>query len=305
MAAVLGKRAVVPSAARRVSSGAGVNRLVTRISEPFSSSRSVKCEVSKAKFFVGGNWKANGTVVSVNELVEDLNSRANDIPGGIDVCVSPSTIHIPSVIANLDANKYKVAAQNCSATGFGAHTGELAPEMLKDFGLKWVITGHSERRAAGETNEEVGLKTAKAVSLGLSVIACIGESLEQRESGSMYQVLDAQMQALLDNVQEWRKLVIAYEPIWAIGTGVVASPEQAQEVHQYLRFWCIKRLNKEQAANLRIIYGGSVNDGNADELAVKPDIDGFLVGGASLKAASFVRICQAVTAKNLSKKNTK
>jgi triosephosphate isomerase len=112
------------------------------------------------------------------------------------------------------------------------------------------------------------------------------------------------MQALLDNVQEWRKLVIAYEPIWAIGTGVAASPEQAQEVHQYLRFWCIKRLNKEEALNLRIIYGGSVNDGNADELAVKPDIDGFLVGGASLKAASFVRICQAVTAKNVAKETT-
>jgi hypothetical protein len=125
MAAVLGKRAVVPSAARRVSSGAGVNRLVTRISEPFSSSRSVKCEVSKAKFFVGGNWKANGTVVSVNELVEDLNSRANDIPGGIDVCVSPSTIHIPSVIANLDANKYKVAAQ-------------VSPEPRAGCNMMWV-----------------------------------------------------------------------------------------------------------------------------------------------------------------------
>lgn len=151
-----------------------------------------------------------------------------------------------------------------------------------------------------ETNEIVGSKTAGALGLGLSVIACIGETLEQREGGIMFKVLDAQMQAITDSITNkewWNKTVIAYEPVWAIGTGKVASPEQAQEVHAYLRLWLSGRLGFDVASRVRIIYGGSANDKNCRDLAQQEDIDGFLVGGASLKAASFITIAQAATVK--------
>jgi triosephosphate isomerase len=167
--------------------------------------------------------------------------------------------------------------------------------MLKDAGVPWVITGHSERRAlCGESNKFVGEKTGHALDVGLSVIACVGETLDQRNGGNLWHVLDTQMQALFDHVgSEWPRVVVAYEPVWAIGTGVVASPEQAQEVHAYLRKVLSDKLGRQAADAVRIIYGGSVNDGNCGELARQPDIDGFLVGGASLKGESFMKICAA------------
>ncbi|EFJ43498.1 hypothetical protein VOLCADRAFT_109969 [Volvox carteri f. nagariensis] len=247
---------------------------------------------SNAKFFVGGNWKCNGSVASVRKLVDELNSGS--VPRGVDIVCAPPFIYIDYVMQHLDKDKYQLAAQNCWIGGNGAYTGEVSAEQLQDFGLPWVILGHSERRSlCGETNQVVAKKTAHALDVGLGVIACVGETLDQRNSGAMFQVLDGQMQALVDEVKDWSKVVIAYEPVWAIGTGVVATPEQAQEVHAYLRRFCQSKLGTSVADQLRIIYGGSVNDANCKELSVQEDIDGFLVGGASLKGSAFVTICNS------------
>lgn len=262
-------------------------------------SRKVSCSASDAKFFVGGNWKCNGTHASVEQLVADLNAGA--VPSDIDIVVAPPFIYIDYVRANIKS-EYAVAAQNCWMKPDGAFTGEISAEMIKDAMVPWVITGHSERRMLlGESNRTVGLKTGHALEVGLSVIACIGETLEQRNGGNLYHTLDLQLQALFENVQDWARVVIAYEPVWAIGTGVVASPEQAQEVHAYVRKVLGDRLGKSKAESIRVIYGGSVTDANCAELAKQEDIDGFLVGGASLKAPSFINICNARGAPALSK----
>jgi triosephosphate isomerase len=239
-------------------------------------------QASKAKFFVGGNWKCNGTHASVEKLVAGLN--AGDVPADADVVVAPPFLYIDYVRANIKG-AYAVAAQNCWMQPDGAFTGEISAEMLKDAGLPWVITGHSERRMLlGESNRTVGLKTSHALEVGLSVIACIGETLEQRNGGNLYSTLEQQLAALFDNVQDWSKVVVAYEPVWAIGTGVVATPAQAQEVHAFVRKVLGDKLGKGAAEGIRIIYGGSVTDANCSELAKQEDIDGFLVGFEYLSA---------------------
>jgi triosephosphate isomerase len=246
---------------------------------------------SKAKFFVGGNWKANGSVDAVKKLIKELN--AGQVPSNIDIVCSPPYLYLEQARRTL-APQFQLSAQNCWVTGAGAYTGEITAEQLKDFGVPWVILGHSERRSLfGESSELVGKKTAHALETGLAVIACIGETLEQRNSGAMFTVLDEQMDALVHHVRDWSNVVVAYEPVWAIGTGVVASPQQAQEVHAYLRSYLSKKLSPQLAETIRVIYGGSVNDKNCDELGKQEDIDGFLVGGASLIGTSFVRICNA------------
>ena len=177
---------------------------------------------SNNKFFVGGNWKSNGTKASVKELVDGLNGAKFD-PSAVDVVVSPTFLHLDYVNAHLDSAKFAVSAQNLWIKGTGAFTGEIAGETLLDSGIKWVIIGHSERRAlCNETNDIVGLKTARALELGMGVIPCVGETLEQRQSGQMFSVLDAQMKALFDrqafcDTKDWSKVVLAYEPVWAIG----------------------------------------------------------------------------------------
>lgn len=168
--------------------------------------------------------------------------------------------------------------------------------MLVDAKIPWVILGHSERRAlCGETNEFVGEKTKYALSKGLKVALCIGETLEQREAGTTLDVCFAQLKAVNDviTVADWENIVIAYEPVWAIGTGKVATPQQAQDVHAGIRKWCAENISAEVASKVRIQYGGSVNAGNCEELAQKEDIDGFLVGGASLIGDAFVTICNS------------
>jgi len=168
--------------------------------------------------------------------------------------------------------------------------------MLVDAGIPWVVLGHSERRTlCGETNEVVATKVKYALGLGLKVMACIGETLEQREAGTTLQVCEAQLAAIakLINVMDWDRVVIAYEPVWAIGTGKVATPDQAQEVHAGIRNFLAKKVSPGVAAATRIQYGGSVNAGNCDTLAAMDDIDGFLVGGASLKGDDFVTICNS------------
>lgn len=182
-------------------------------------------------------------------------------------------------------NAYKVAS--------GAFTGEVSPALLKDVGATWVILGHSERRQIfGETDELIAEKVVHALEQGLKVIACIGETLQEREAGQTEAVVFRQTKALADAVKDWSNVVLAYEPVWAIGTGKTATPAQAQEVHAALRKWLADNISADVSASLRIQYGGSVTAANAKELASQPDIDGFLVGGASLKP-EFVNIVNA------------
>lgn len=249
---------------------------------------------SSAKFFVGGNWKCNGNKESIALLVDDLNS--GEVPANVDVVCAPPFVYLDQVRTSLRP-PYQIAAQNCWVSKGGAFTGEVSAEMLADCQVPWVILGHSERRSlCGEDSDFVGKKVAYALQQGLQVIACIGETLAQRESGKMFNVLEEQLGAIAENVSNWDRVVVAYEPVWAIGTGVVATPEQAQEVHAYLRKCVEATVGSSVAATLRIIYGGSVNDENCGELGRQADIDGFLVGGASLKGPAFVKICNAQTA---------
>jgi len=248
------------------------------------------------KYLIGGNWKCNGSRASVEALVKLLN-EGGAFPSNAEVVVSPPWLFIDYVLANIRAD-IAVSTQNVAKSPVpGAFTGEIVAPMIKDFGLNWVITGHSERRAMeGETSEIVASKTKTALDAGLKVIFCCGETLQQRESGDTMNVVNNdQIAALIAAVAptDWANIVIAYEPVWAIGTGVVASPEQAQEVHNNIRAFLASSVSSEVAETTRIIYGGSVTGASANQLGSCPDIDGFLVGGASLKA-DFITIINAV-----------
>lgn len=247
------------------------------------------------KFFVGGNWKCNGTKDSIKKLVEELNSAK--IEEDVEVVVAPPFIYLSQVIGSL-TKRIDVSAQNSWIGKGGAFTGEISADQLVDIGVKWVILGHSERRhILGESNATIGKKAAYALSNKLGVIACVGEKLEERESNRTTEVVFEQLQAYANEVKDWAKVVIAYEPVWAIGTGKVASPQQAQEVHAAIRKWLTEKLSPEISQSTRIIYGGSANAANSGDLAKQEDIDGFLVGGAALKGADFATICNAVTSK--------
>lgn len=244
------------------------------------------------QYLVGGNWKCNGTKESTAALVATLNG-AGVIPAWVEVAVGVPSIHIASVIGTLRKD-ISVAAQDCSATGNGAYTGELSAAMLADFGVKWVILGHSERRVnQGETSALVATKTKQALDAGLSVMVCVGESLAEREAGRVNAVvLDDHMAALKGKFSdsEWARIAIAYEPVWAIGTGLVCPSETAQKVHKFLRSKIASMYDQATADAVRIQYGGSVTPDSVDELMSMPDIDGCLVGGASLVGDKFGRI---------------
>lgn len=238
---------------------------------------------SKPQPIAAANWKCNGSLASIEKLLECFN--AQEINHDVQCVVAPTFVHIPLVQAKLRNPKYVISAENAIAKS-GAFTGEVSMPILKDLGINWLILGHSERRTYyGETNEIVAQKVADAVKQGFMVIACIGETLQQREANQTAKVVLAQTAAIAKKVpkEAWSKIVLAYEPVWAIGTGKVASPEQAQEVHALLRQWVREKIGADVASQLRILYGGSVNAGNAKVLYAKPDINGFLVGGASLK----------------------
>mmetsp|Transcript_67633 Transcript_67633/g.180797 ORF Transcript_67633/g.180797 Transcript_67633/m.180797 type:complete len:249 (-) Transcript_67633:83-829(-) len=243
------------------------------------------------KPIVGGNWKCNLDAKGAKALVADVLNGIDTAK--VDVVVAPVFLHIESVVAGLK-KEIEVAGQNCNFKGNGAYTGEISAEQLVDIGAKWVILGHSERRQYyKEDNAVLKDKLEYALSKGLKVIFCIGESLQEREAGKTKEVCISQLEpvkALLNA----DKVVIAYEPIWAIGTGKTASPEQAQETHKWIRDY-LAGVDKSLADNIRIQYGGSANAGNAAALSACPDIDGFLVGGASLKA-EFKTIVDAIAA---------
>jgi len=237
------------------------------------------------RFFVGGNFKMNGSVKTITDIINGLNNAQLD--PDVEVVVAPSALYL--VLARgLLRQGIEVAAQNVFDRPNGAFTGEVSVDQLKDAGVTWTILGHSERRVIlQEESAFIASKTEAALNGGIGVILCVGESLEQREAGKTIEVVTAQLAAVAERVQDWSKVVVAYEPIWAIGTGKVATTQQAQEVHSAIRKWLASTVSQETSDNTRIIYGGSVTDKNCKDLAGQPDIDGFLVGGASLKPAFF------------------
>lgn len=243
---------------------------------------------------VAGNWKMNGSAAMAEELVEGIKAGMSEV-GNTDVVVCPPSIYLSFVAELIKDSPIALGAQNVSHEQAGAFTGEITAEMLKDAGCEYVIVGHSERRSLyGETDEVVAKKYARALEVGLTPILCVGELLEEREGGQTEAVVARQIDAVIDNsgVDSLGKGVIAYEPVWAIGTGKVATPEQAQDVHAFIR-QRVAAHDAGVAESLRIQYGGSMKPDNADGLLGKPDIDGGLIGGASLKSADFLGICKA------------
>lgn len=232
----------------------------------------------------------NGTIDSIKSIVENLNNAKCD--PNTEVVIAPPALYLLLTREHLRAG-IEVAAQNVFDQPNGAFTGEISVSQLKDSGIAWTLLGHSERRVIlQETDDFVARKTKAALDGGIGVILCCGETLEQREAGKTVEVVTAQLKAVAKEVKDWEKIVVAYEPIWAIGTGKVATTGQAQEVHRSIREWLGKEIGGKPAEETRIIYGGSVNEKNCGDLAKEKDIDGFLVGGASLKPA-FVDIINA------------
>ena len=246
------------------------------------------------KPLVAGNWKMNGTRAGVADLLEGIKAGMAEVRTA-EVAVCPPFVFIPEAAARLQGTAVAWGGQNLSTHSSGAYTGEVAASMLTDFGCKYVIVGHSERRTLyGEDDATVAEKFEVARKGGLVPIFCVGETLEEREAGTTEDVVARQLDAVLERsgAQALGTGVIAYEPVWAIGTGRTATPEQAQEVHAFIR----ARVAAKDAAvanAVRILYGGSMKADNAAELLAKPDIDGGLIGGASLKAADFLAICRA------------
>jgi len=233
---------------------------------------------------VGGNWKCNpGTLLAAGKLIAAWKDTEFD-KAKIDVYICPTALHLGPVKEDLESIGMIAASQNVSATGFGAFTGEHAAEHLVDLGVGWTLVGHSERRSKyGDTDEETAKKVERCQEKDLMCVLCIGESLEEREAGKTNEVNMRQLNACIPVIKNWDKIVIAYEPVWAIGTGKVATPDQAQETQQAIRQFIAENVSGEIAEKVRIQYGGSVSPENCAELISKPDIDGFLVGGASMK----------------------
>ncbi len=243
---------------------------------------------------VAGNWKLNGSLESIATLVGGIKQGISTVKKA-EVAVCPPAIYMQAVAEALAGTKVQCGGQNCSEYESGAYTGEIAVAMLKDFGCKYVIVGHSERRNIfGETDLQIANKVAAGIAGNLKPILCVGELLEERESGDTENVVGRQLDAVLKvtGADAFRNIVVAYEPVWAIGTGKTASPQQAQDVHAFIRKRIAKQ-NAKIAEQLIILYGGSVTPDTAEELFSQPDIDGGLIGGASLKAESFMAICRA------------
>jgi len=237
-------------------------------------------------YVIGGNWKSNGDWEFVNSFPKDVLNKATFDDKKVEVIVAPTDLHLSAVKKELADSHVQPMAQDVSQFGRGAYTGNITADQLTDAGIKWTLTGHSERRTLfKESDEDVALKTKVALENGLNVMLCIGELLEERESGKTGEVNARQLQAVVDQITEsqWANVVVAYEPVWAIGTGKVATPEQAQDTHAEIRNWLASTVSPAVAGATRILYGGSVNGGNCADLIANPDIDGFLVGGASLK----------------------
>jgi triosephosphate isomerase len=247
------------------------------------------------KILVAGNWKMHGSRAMVRELLDGLIEGCRE-PRDVDMAVFPPFPFLSQAAEQLAGGSIDLGAQNLNPAPKGAHTGEVSAEMLLDFGCRYVLVGHSERRTLyGESDEDVADRFEAALASGLEPVLCVGETLEEREAGNTESVVERQLEAVLARcgVAGFHKATVAYEPVWAIGTGVTASPEQAQAVHAFIRDK-FAALDGIIAGQLRILYGGSVNGSNAADLFARKDIDGGLVGGASLKAEDFLAIRNAV-----------
>jgi triosephosphate isomerase len=245
--------------------------------------------------FVVGNWKLHKTIAESLALVTELKNQLGAVKG-VAIGVAPVFTAIHAVAKRLEGSPIATCGQDCHWESRGAWTGEVSADLLADAGASWVIVGHSERRQwFGETSENVGKKARAALAAGLGAIVCVGESLAERDAGRTLAVVDDQLAGALAGIaaSSAARLVIAYEPVWAIGTGRTATPAQAQEVHAHLRRRLAERLGAEAAGAIRIQYGGSVKPGNAEALMAEADIDGALVGGASLEVADFAAIVKA------------
>jgi triosephosphate isomerase (TIM) len=245
--------------------------------------------------FVVGNWKLHKTIAESLVLVTELKNQLGAVKG-VAVGVAPVFTAIHAVARRLEGSPIATCAQDCHWEARGAWTGEVSADLLADAGASWVIVGHSERRQFfGDTSEGVGKKARAVLAAGLGAIVCVGESLAERDAGGTLAVVDEQLAGALAGIDgsSAPRLAIAYEPVWAIGTGRTATPAQAQEVHAHIRRRLAERLGAGAAAAIRIQYGGSVKPGNAEALMAEADIDGALVGGASLEAVDFVAIVKA------------
>jgi len=243
---------------------------------------------------VVGNWKMNGTLASANSLVQGILAGLGDVDGDIAVCVP--YVQIPAVSELVKGTKLALGSQNVADKASGAYTGEISAAMLTEFGCKYAIVGHSERRSYyGDTDASVAARFQQAQAQNIIPILCVGETLEQREHDETFAVIDAQLDAVINaaGVEAFKDAVVAYEPVWAIGTGKTATDDQAQEVHAYIRKYFAEK-NAEVAENLQILYGGSCKPDNAEGLFKMPDIDGGLIGGASLDADSFLKIYHSI-----------
>ena len=247
------------------------------------------------KNVVAGNWKMNTTLEEGVELANQINSLLKGKTVNCDVVVCVPFTHLTSVNAVLESELVKLGAENCSEHEKGAYTGEVSAAMVKSTGATHVILGHSERRQYfGENNVQLLAKTKLALANGLTPIFCVGEVLEERENGTYNDVVKCQVEALFDlSAEDFGKIIIAYEPVWAIGTGKTATAEQAQDMHAHIRKVIEDKYGKEVAEDTSILYGGSCKPGNAPELFAKPDVDGGLIGGAALEAESFLGIIEA------------
>ena len=247
------------------------------------------------KNIVAGNWKMNMTPGECEELAKADNALLEDHKANCEVIACVPFTHLTSVNAVLNPELVKLGAEDCSAHDKGAYTGEVSAAMVKSTGAEYVILGHSERRQYfGEDNELLLAKTKLALENGLRPIFCVGEVLEQREDGSYNDVVKGQVEALFSlSAEDFAKIVIAYEPVWAIGTGKTATADQAQDMHAHIRKVVEDKYGKEIAGNCSILYGGSCKPDNAPEIFGKPDVDGGLIGGAALKADSFMGIIEA------------
>lgn len=248
------------------------------------------------KNIVAGNWKMNTTLQEGLELAKELDAALKGKAINCDVVIGTPFTHLASIAAAIDTNKVGVAAENCADKNSGAYTGEVSAAMVASTGAKYVILGHSERRAYyNETAEILKEKVLLALANGLTPIFCIGEVLEEREAGKHFEVVDAQIAGSLFDLsaEDFGKLVLAYEPVWAIGTGKTASADQAQEIHAHIRQTIAGKYGQTVADDRSILYGGSCNASNAKELFANPDVDGGLIGGASLAVDKFMPIIEA------------
>ena len=251
---------------------------------------------SLRKAVIAGNWKMNKTPAETKPFIEELKPLVADADCDVVICVP--FVDLQAALEATEGSNIKVGAENCYWEKSGAFTGEVSADMLASMGVPYVVIGHSERRAYfGETDETVNKRVRGAIDSGLTVILCVGEVLEQREQGITEEIVGMQTKVALSGVskEELDKVIIAYEPVWAIGTGKTATPDQAQEVNHYIRTVIADLYDEEAAQAITIQYGGSMNDKNADELVSKEDVDGGLIGGASLVAEKFSAIVKAAS----------